>query len=209
MREAVAEAIQRAEQLEDPAALVWASLLATMGVTGGDFADGLPYSSRAVAIARERGLLSMLPMALWAQANALFGLGRFNLARSAAEEGIRLASDSDTAGRQLEPHRDRLARIGAGGESAARGHIDEAVQLAAIGGGTMIVAHNEWMLGLLDLTLGRPDEATERLLLLTAIERPEFNLLVGLWSIPDLIEAAARSGRLDETAERFDRYRSW
>jgi DNA-binding CsgD family transcriptional regulator len=65
------------------------------------------------------------------------------------------------------------------------------------------------MLGMLDLTLGRPDEATERLLLLTAVERPEFNVQVGLWSIPDLIEAAARSGRVDETAERFDRYASW
>ena len=65
------------------------------------------------------------------------------------------------------------------------------------------------MLGLLDLTLGRPDEATERLLHLTATERPEFNPLIGHWSIPDLIEAAARSGRLEETADRFDRYANW
>ena len=30
-----------------------------------------------------------------------------------------------------------------------------------------------------------------------------------MWSIPDLIEAAARSGRLDETADRFHRYSDW
>ena len=55
--------------------------------------NGLPYSTRAVTIARQRGLLSILPMALWAQANALTAQGRFKLAYSAAEEGIRLASD--------------------------------------------------------------------------------------------------------------------
>ena len=206
----VREAVQRGEQLEDPGALVTASLLATMGLTGGNFADGLPHSSRAVAIARERGLLSMLPLALWAQANALVGLGRFNLARSAAEEGIRLASDfGHRSGAGWNLTVTALLDSLRGEESAARSHLDEAVQLAAIGGGTLILAHTEWMLGMLDLTLGRPDEATDRLLPLSAIERPEFNPLIGLWSISDLIEAAARSGRLDETSEPFDRYKSW
>ncbi len=152
----VREAIQRGEQLQDPGALVWASLLATMGVTGGNFADGLPHSSRAVAIARERGLLSMLPLALWAQANALVGLGRFNLARSAAEEGIRLASDfGHRSGASWNLIVIALLDSLRGDESAARGHLDEAVQLAAIGGGTLILAHAEWMLGLLDLTAGK------------------------------------------------------
>ena len=204
------EAIQRGEQLEDPSALISASLYATMGLTAGNFADGLPHSSRAVAIARERGLLSMLPLALWAQANALVGLGRFNLARSAAEEGIRLASDfGHRSGASWNLTVSALLATLRGEESATRSHVDEAVQLAAIGGGTLILAHAAWMLGLLDLTLGRPDEATERLLPLSAIERPEFNPLIGLWSIPDLIEAAARSGRIDETGERLDRYASW
>jgi DNA-binding CsgD family transcriptional regulator len=43
----------------------------------------------------------------------------------------------------------------------------------------------------------------------SAVERPESTPLSGLWSIPDLIEAAARSGRLDETVDRFDRYADW
>ena len=86
------EAIRRAEQLDDPRPLVWASLIATMGSMA-TLGDGLPYSTRAVTIARQRGLLSILPMALWAQANALTAHGRFKLAHAAAEEGIRLASD--------------------------------------------------------------------------------------------------------------------
>src|SRR5262245_30323915 len=206
----VREAIQRGEELEEPGALISASRLATMGLTGGNFADGLPHSIRAVAIARERGLLSMLPLALWAQANALVGLGRFNLARSAAEEGIRLASDfGHRSGASWNLTVTALLDSLQGEESATRRHLDEAVQLAAIGGGTLSLAHAEWMLGLLDLTLGRPDEATERLLPLTTTEHPEFNPLIGIWSISDLIEAAARSGRLEETADQFDRYANW
>jgi DNA-binding CsgD family transcriptional regulator len=204
------EAIRRAEQLEDPLPLIWASLIATMGNWGGTFADGLPHSTRAVTIARERGLLSILPMALWAQATALVGRGNFNLGRSAAEEGTRLASDFGHhlgAGWNLT----LVAMLDAvrGDEPRAHDHVKEAIELAGTGGGTFAVDVAEWAVGLLDLTLGRPGEATDRLLPLTALERPEWNPLIGLWSIPDLIEAAARSGRLDETADRFDRYAGW
>jgi DNA-binding CsgD family transcriptional regulator len=204
------KAIRRAERLEDPLPLMWASLIATMGFMGGTFADGLPCSTRAVTIARERGLLSILPMALWAQAIALVGGGNFNLGRSAAEEGTRLASDFGHhlgAGWNLIV----VATLDAlrGDESRARDHAKEAIELAATGGATFVVDNAEWALAQVDLTLGRPGEATDRLLLVTALERPEWNPLIGLWSIPDLIEAAARSGRLDETVDRFDRYAEW
>jgi DNA-binding CsgD family transcriptional regulator len=205
------EAIRRAEQFEDPSPLVWTSLIATMGgYMGGTFADGLPSANRAVAIAREQGLLSILPTALWAQATALVGQGRFNLGRSSAEEGIRLASDF---GHRLGASWNLtvLATLDAlrGDESGAHDHAGEAVELAAIGGATLVLGTAGWALAQLELTLGRPGEATDRLLLVSAVDRPESNRLIGLWSIPDLIEAAARSGRLDETADRLDRYTDW
>jgi DNA-binding CsgD family transcriptional regulator len=204
------EAIRRAEPLTDPRALVWASLLVTEGNWGGTFADGLPYATRAVTIARERGLLGMLPTALWTQATALMDQGRFSLASAAAEEGRKLASDF---GHRLGASWNLavLAMLDAlrGAESMARDEADEAIRLAGIGGATLVVGAAEWALGLLDLTLGRPSEATDRLMLVTAGERPESNPLIGLWSIPDLIEAAARSGRLDQTVDRFDRYANW
>src|SRR5215204_872057 len=203
------EAIRRADLLEDPRPLVWASLLATMGSMA-PFGEGLPYATRAVTIARQRGLLSILPMALWAQANALVGLGRFNLARSAAEEGIRLASDfGHRSGARWNLTVVALLDALRGDESAVRAHAEEAMQLAAISGATLIHGFAEWTLGLLDLTLGRPGEATDRLLSVSTVDQPESNPLIGLWSIPDLIEAAARSGRLDEAADRFDHYLDW
>ena len=203
------EAIRRADLLEDPRPLVWASLLATMGSMA-PFGEGLPYATRAVTIARQRGLLSILPMALWAQANALVSLGRFNLARSAAEEGIRLANDfGHRSGARWNLTIVALLDALRGDESAVRAHAEEAMQLASISGATLIHGFAEWTLGLLELTLGRPGEATDRLLSVSTVEQPESNPLIGLWSVPDLMEAAARAGRLDEAADRFDRYLDW
>jgi DNA-binding CsgD family transcriptional regulator len=203
----LAEAIRRAEQLEDPRSLVWAAHMATMVGTLG---DGLPYATRAVTIARERALLSILPAALWQQSAALVGRGRFKLAYAAADEGMRLASDfgyNCIGGWNVA----NLATLDAlrGDQSAARAHADEAIELAAISGATLIVGFAEWALGLLELTLGSPSEATDRLLLVSAGQRPESHPLIALWSIPDLIEAAARSGRLDEVVDRFGRYSDW
>jgi DNA-binding CsgD family transcriptional regulator/tetratricopeptide (TPR) repeat protein len=204
------EAIRRADQLDDPPPLIWATRLATMGTLGGTFRDGLPYSTRALTIARERGLVSMIPAALWAHATALIGLGRFHLARSAAEEGLTLASDlGHRSGASWSLILVALLDAVRGDESLTRKEAEEAIALATIGGDTLIVGFAEWALGLLDLTLGRPDEATDRLLLVSAVERPDANPLSALWSMPDLIEAAARSGRLDETGDRFARYAEW
>jgi tetratricopeptide (TPR) repeat protein len=202
------EAILRAEQLEDPTALIWAGHMAYLRGTLG---DALPYATRAVTIARERALLSVLPIALSQQATALTGRGRFKLAYAAAEEGVRLASDF---GHEwgLSWNLSNLATLDAlrGDEASARAHADEAMELAAIGGGTSLIAgFAEWSLGLLELTLGRPSEATERLLLVSASERLESDPLTALWSIPDLIEAAARSDRLDEVSDRLDSYTDW
>src|SRR5204862_1824864 len=81
--------------------------------------------------------------------------------------------------------------------------------LGASGGAVLIGEFAQWALGVLELTLGRPSEATDRLMMVSDSERGESNSLTGLWSIPDLIEASARSGRLDETVDRFDRYADW
>jgi DNA-binding CsgD family transcriptional regulator len=199
------EAFRRAEQLEDPRALIWAAHMATIG---GSLGDGLPYTTRAVTIARERALLSILPVTLSHHATALTGQGRFKLARAAAEEGIRLACDFGHHW-GMSRNLSNLATLDAlrGDEAAARTHADGAMELADISGGTtLIVGLAEWALGLLELTLSRPGEATDRLLLVSDRDRTVSHPLTAVWSIPDLIEAAVRSGRLDEAVDRFDRY---
>jgi hypothetical protein len=85
-----AEAIEHAERLEDPRCLIWAAAIADRE---GNWGDGLPHANRAVASAREQGLVSVLPQALAAQSHELIGRSRFDLACSAAEECHRLALD--------------------------------------------------------------------------------------------------------------------
>ena len=64
--------------------------------------------------------------------------GRFNLARSAAEEGIRLASDfGHRSGASWNLTVVALLDALRGDESAVRAHADEAMQLAAISGGDL------------------------------------------------------------------------
>jgi DNA-binding CsgD family transcriptional regulator len=201
------EATQRAGEIEDPHVLVWAARAASIRSTP---RDGLPHAARAVTIARERSMLSVLPVALSHQASGLIGHGRFKLAYVAAEEAIGLASDFGHqwgVGRNLA----NIAMLDAvrGDEPAARAHADEARELAANSGALLIGEFAESALGVLELTLGRPSEATDRLLVVSDSERAESNRLTGLWSIPDLIEGAARSGRLDETVDRFERYSDW
>jgi DNA-binding CsgD family transcriptional regulator len=201
------EATQRAEELDDPHALLWAARAAAIRSTP---RDGLPHASRAIAIARDRGLLSILPVALSHQSSGLIGHGRFKLAYAAAEEGIRLASDFGHTwgvGRNLA----NLAMLDAvrGDEASAHAHGGEARELGASSGAVLIGEFAESALGLLELTLGRPSEATDRLLMVSDDERADSNLFTGLWSTPDLIEGAARCGRLDETVDRLDRYTEW
>src|SRR5262245_20449524 len=172
--------------------------------------DGLPYAARAVTIARERGMLSVLPIALSHQASGLMGNGRFRLAYAAAEEGIRLASDFGHrwgVGRNLS----NLAMLDAlrGDEALARSHADEDRGLAAGTGAVLIGEFAEWALGVLDLTMGRPSEATDRLLMVSDPGRAESNSLIALWAVPDLVEAAARSGRLEDVVDRVNRYADW
>jgi DNA-binding CsgD family transcriptional regulator len=201
------EATKRAEEVEDPHALIWAVRAAAIKNMP---RSGLPHATRGVTIARERGVLSVLAVLLSHQASALIGHGRFKLAYAAADEGIRLASDFGHqwgVGRNLS----NLAMVDAvrGDEPAARAHADEASELAASSGAVLIGEFAGWALGVLELTLGSPGEATDRLLIISDSERAESNQFPALWSIPDLIEGAARSGRLDESVDRLDRYADW
>ena len=203
----LAAAIAGAKQLDNVESLVWAARLTSLATTHG---DGLPSAARAVAIARERASLSLLPVALQEQSTALVGHGQFSLAYAAAEEAVRLSRDF---GQQWGARWSlaNLATIDAlrGHEQHAREHAEAALELAASSGAAFIAAFANRALALLDLTLGRPSTATDRLLELTADDVAYPNPVIALLSIPDLVEAAARAGRLVEVADRLQRYGDW
>jgi DNA-binding CsgD family transcriptional regulator len=203
-----AEAIERAERLDDPSCLIWAAVTADREGSSG---DGLRYASRAVALARDRGLVSVLPQALGAQSTELIGRSRFDLAYSASEEGRRLALDVGQpwpAGWNVG----NLATVEAlrGQEGEARAHVDVLHQLLAASGASLwprIVTQR--VLGLLDLTLGRPVEALERLRGYAAAPAGVPTTPHRVLGIPDVVEAAVRAHQFDEAAAHLAQLQGW
>jgi DNA-binding CsgD family transcriptional regulator len=96
-----------------------------------------------------------------------------------------------------------------GEEDQSRRYAETAIELATESGAAFIIGFARRALALLELTLGRPGAATDRLLPLSAGGGPDSDPIIALWSTPDLIEAAARAGRIAEVRTQLDRYRAW
>jgi DNA-binding CsgD family transcriptional regulator len=201
-----AEAVELAERLDDPMCLI--SAAATAGRQS-VVADGLRYASRAVDIVRERALVSALPLALQAQARALIGWSRFDLAYAAAEEGWRLALDVEQSW-AASLNLAHLARIDAlrGAEELVGTRVAELQALVATSGANVLTCSIAMTVGLLELGLGRPGPALDRLLVVVSGVRPESNPLFVL-GVPDAVEAAVRADRPSEVSTHLNRFENW
>jgi ATP/maltotriose-dependent transcriptional regulator MalT len=202
------QTIREAEALDDPRALAWASMAASVG---GQMGDGLPYANRAVESARRQGILSQLPRALQQQGFELIASSRFDLAYAAADEGYRVSLDIGQIGHTAGWHLIDMGTVEAlwGREAEARSHLEEALSIGRRSGSTYLASHAEWRLGFLELVLGRPVVAAARLLAVTDLERPGANPLIARAAIPDAVEAAARCGRSDELGARLALFEQW
>jgi len=196
------EALQQADALDEPNALIWASYA---GSDSRRLGAGLTYASRAVDLARRQGLLGQLPRALARQAAEFLQVSQFDPAYAAAQEGYRLSLD---VGYGHGFHLANMAAVEAvrGREQDARRHAEEALALGQ--GNAYLVTIAEHTLGLIDLTTGRTGQAADRLLAMTAPGRPDTNPLVALQAMPDAVEAAMRAGRPEEAAQRLAAFRA-
>ena len=205
-RSSSAELVERAEGMDDPVCLIWASLA---GARVGMRREALHHANRAVSYAREQGAMTTLPFSLQVQAAALIGESRLELAYASADEGWRLALDTAqlwAASWNLM----RLVQIDAlrGEEELAHAHHAELQALVSRSGAAAIGQHATRSLALLDMCLGRPDEALERLLAMMSTTQPGSHPLF-LYGVPDTVETAARADRLDEVLPHADRFRRW
>jgi DNA-binding CsgD family transcriptional regulator len=198
-------ALTRAAALEDPRALVWAADAAS---TGTELGAGLPYANRAVDVARQQGMLSLLPLALRRQAMELLWNSQLDQAYAAAQEGYRLSLE---VGYGSGEHLANMASLEAarGREEDARRYAEEAHALGQRRGSPFLVSAAEFTLGFIELTAGRAAAAADRLLALTALERSDVNPIIALSAIPDAVEAAVRADRHQEAADRVAVFRGW
>ena len=91
----------------------------------------------------------------------------------------------------------------------ARSHAEEALCIGQRTGSTFLIACAERTLGFLDLTLGRAEQAADRLLSLTTPGSAAFNNFMTPEAAPNAIEASIRAGRNQAAAERLETFRTW
>jgi DNA-binding CsgD family transcriptional regulator len=191
-------AIALAGAMEDPRRLMWAGVAAFFV---GEQETGNALYARAVARARQQGAVGLLPQALEYLAPVELVAGRLDAAVASASEGLRLARDTgnDTSACR---HLSTLAHVAAlrGEEDVCRGHAAEALQRAAARGLGLPATLAGHALALLDLGLGRAAEALARLQRLLDAGPGQGSPFFAVYTVPDLVEAAVRSGRPEAAA---------
>ncbi|MFC4040859.1 LuxR C-terminal-related transcriptional regulator [Dactylosporangium siamense] len=174
----------------------------------GDFEAGREISQAVADESRAGGTIGWLPLAHVTLAAAELYLGRFRDAVATATEGLQLAADTG------QPNRAGYLEGILGWIHAARGDTAECVKLAGnchdrytrnrIANG---LAWAEWALALLDLGLGRPAEASDRLD--AALAGPVRHQIQAVYSAPDQVEAASRIGAYDRAEAACARFAEW
>jgi DNA-binding CsgD family transcriptional regulator len=174
----------------------------------GDDAAGLTLGASVVAECRARGLATWLPWALVNLSMSEALAGRHSAALVSGTEGLRLARDLGlpTPICSCESILAWLAAV-RGDESRCRELAADAVRLSEAHQLPGIVAIATWALGLLELSLGRPERALDRLLDRT--QGPLVVPSVRCMITPDLVEAGVRAGRTDELDEFVAWYEEW
>ncbi len=168
-----------------------------------DYATARHELERAVALARDRGLVSDLPLALGGLSELEFRVGNWIAARAHAQEAFRLAEEADQF---LHFGHTGLLNIAAatGDAKNTRVYADIILGVAARSGSQMLEMYAPAGLGLLALGLDDPETAITHLSRTREITRrggaSDPNVL--RW-MPDLIESQIRAGQETTRAARW------
>ena len=93
-----------------------------------------------------------------------------------------------------------------GEEERCRARCEETLSIAAAHGLGLQGATARWALGLLELTLGRPEAAFDHLMRILARGSSESHPGTALLAAPDLVEAAVRSDRAADVIPLVEKY---
>ncbi|WP_219509086.1 ATP-binding protein [Nonomuraea ceibae] len=149
---------------------------------------------------RRQGLIGRLPKVLQNRCTALFRAGRPQDAAAAAAEAVTIARDTGLL-RRIDEIEVALAWIAAaeGDEARCRELVADATDTSRVAAACA--------LSLLDLGLGRDEEALRRLE--AAHAGPGHHVTVLTTSMPDLVEAAVRIGAAERAEEPLRRFEAW
>ncbi|MGW0534126.1 helix-turn-helix transcriptional regulator [Streptomyces sp. NPDC003032] len=178
--------------------------IAAWAFSTGDLEAGHGHFTALERECRSQGAIGLLPLALMLLARSHTFLGRHRDGHTAAAEGLRVAEDIDQM-----PYVDQLRGVLAH-LAAVEGDEERCRELAEqhdARTGPSCLVWNVCALSLLDLGLGRPEAALRRYEEL--LSGPARHAVKILYSLPDLVEAAVRTGATDRASEALARYETW
>jgi DNA-binding CsgD family transcriptional regulator len=199
------EGMELAKASTDVDALLFA---ARAGAFLGDDVTGSEVLRRAVRIARESGAVGVMPRVLAAVSWGDFRYGRYSSARMHASEALRLARET---GQETGLALSVLALV-AGAQGRAdecRSFANEASERAHERRASLLESQAKWAVGLLELGLGRFEEAARVLESGLPREGVLAHPALARHMIPDYLEAAVRAGRLEGLDASVAEYEQW
>ena len=157
-------------------------------------------SARQVQLVRDAGALAQLPLHLWQLGMATAWMGDFAGAASIVAETDGVAAATGT---HLAPYTALRLTALRGREAESSALIAAAVEEAADGGQGIATTHARWAAAVLFNGLARYDEA------LSAVREAVANTpepsISGMWSLPELVEAAMRVGDAELAHDAYGR----
>jgi DNA-binding CsgD family transcriptional regulator len=173
-------------------------LLGTAATGVGDFGQAVRFLTPAVAGLRAQGRLGLLVQALVSQAWTAFHLGNLSVGVPAAEEGYRLAVETDQWRWNAAAQAAAAALAARRGDAAlAQSMAGRAEQLLLPVGAYPMLALVQLARGIAALVEGRHADAYEELRRIFDPADTPYHPLVRSWVLADLVDAAVQSGHHD------------
>ena len=154
---------------------------------------------RQLPLARDAGALERLPLLLASLGTAVAWSGDFTAAAALVAEADVVC---EATGSRAAPFTAMMLAALRGLESEAAQLIEATIAEATAGGQGIAVAYAHWTAAILANGLGRYGEALAEA---AAASEDTATLHVSMWALPELIEAAARTGQSHVAGEAFER----
>jgi DNA-binding CsgD family transcriptional regulator len=181
----------RGEEISVDKGLQWGVLASSAAVELWDFESWDAVITRQMELARDAGALAPLSIALNGEGIVVTWRGDF---AAAARVIVEADAVTEATGTRIAPYGAMLLAALRGREAEARALIDATIRDATAGGEGLAVQYAQWATAVLYNGLGRYEDA-----LAAAQQASEVTpeLFTAIWALPELIEAAVRSGSAD------------
>ena len=156
-------------------------------------------SARHVRLARDTGALSELPLALTSRAFLHLFTGQLTAAAALTDE---MQAVKEATGTGLAPYGALGLAALRGAETTARALVETTMEDVTLRGEGTGITFAEWASAVLNNGLGRYDKAAA-----AALHACDYDDDLGslIWTMPELVEAAVRTGRTEVAARAADR----